>query len=117
MKVQRKLCEDYQLFSKHKLEMPTTVRDASLTTARRRQLALFGWRTADQYSSNPQTWKREQPPSNGARGVGPSGIIPLNAFLGANLVGQVNQPSGTTCQCSTPNAITLQGYVKQEPGC
>ena len=99
--------------------MSTTVRDASLTTARRRQLALFAWRTADQYSYNPQTQIREQAPSQGNRGTGPTGDVPLNASIGAKLVGQAwpNQPSGNTCPCAVPNAVTLQGYVKQEPGC
>jgi len=99
--------------------MSTTVRDASLTTARRRQLALWSWRNADQYSYNPQTQKREQAPSNGARATGPSAEVPLDASIGARLVGQAwpNQPSGNTCPCATPNAVILQGYVKQEPGC
>lgn len=99
--------------------MASTVRDASLTTARRRQLALYAWRNSNQYSYNPQTQNSEQAPSHGNRGTGPTGEVPIDASLGARLVGQAfpNRPSGNTCPCATPNAVTLQGYVKQEPGC
>jgi hypothetical protein len=95
--------------------MPTTVRDASLTTARRRQLTLFSWRNADQYSYNPQTQKTEQAPSGGNKGTGPSAEVSLDAFIGAQLIGQKVQPVNGVCGCSSE--VTLQGYVRQEPGC
>lgn len=94
--------------------MPPTVRDASLTTARRRQLALFAWRNADQFSYNPQSQNSEQAPSNGWRGTGPTRDVPLAAYVGAQLVGQSVQPVNGVCGCSS--AVTLQGFVKQEPG-
>lgn len=95
--------------------MSLAIRDASLTTARRRQLAIFSWRQADQYSANPQTWKSEQAPSHGYRGDGPSSDVQLAAVVGAALVGQSSQPSNNSCACSTK--VTLQGFVKQSPGC
>lgn len=97
--------------------MPTTVTDASLTTARRRQLALYSWRAADQYSYNPQTLKREQGPAQGSKGTGPTRDASLGAALGAALVGQATQPTSESCNCSTPNLVTLQGFVKQTPAC
>ena len=90
--------------------MSTTIRDASLTTARRRQLALFGWRQIDQYPQNPQTAKAEQAPSSGNKGTGPSASIPLEVKVGAILVGQ----SGS-CVCN--NNVSLAGYAKVSPGC
>jgi len=92
--------------------MPSTVTDASLTTARRRQLALFAWRNADKLSQSIRT---EQVGSRGYRSTGPSEDIPLQAYLGAQLVGQKVQPSGGECGCSS--AVTLQGFVRQSPGC
>ena len=101
--------------------MPTTNFDASLTTARRRQLANYGWRLNDQYSYNPQTLNPEQAPSHGSRGTGPSSEVPLSAMLGAMLAGQPNanvNPSATaTCNttggCSA--SVTLQGFVRKSP--
>ena len=103
--------------------MPTTDFSASLTTARRRQLALYGWRLNDQYSYNPQSKIAEQAPSSGSRGTGPSSEVPLGAKLGAYLAGQpnVNVNPGTinTTTCPTsgnPSAtITLQGFVRNSP--
>lgn len=93
--------------------MSTTNRDASLTTARRRQLALVGWRRADNYGSGgaPTTVKSEQTPSNGNQGVGPSGIVATEVYLGAQLIGQAN----AGCNCSS--SVTLQGYSKNSPAC
>ena len=85
--------------------MSTTNRDASLTTARRRQLALFGWRT-----NGGTGLKSEQAATNGRQGVGPTGDVPVAVRLGAQLAGQ----SGV-CECSP--AITLQGYDKHAPVC
>ena len=90
--------------------MPTTITDASLTTARRRQLTLFGWRKLDQYPENPQTKKTEQAPSRGFKATGPTSDVPLNAYVGAQVAGQ----SGA---CACTSAVTLQGYVKSSPGC
>jgi hypothetical protein len=86
--------------------MPVTVSDASLTTARRRQLTLFSWR-------NAQTVKSEQAPSNGWRNTGPTMDVPVAAYVGAQLVGQSVQPVDGVCGCSS--AVTLQGFVKQSP--
>jgi hypothetical protein len=85
--------------------MGVTIRDASLTTARRRQLALYTWRSA-----NPQSVRPEQADSKGFNGAGPTAEVPLNVYVGAQLIGQ---STGGVCACSS--AITLQGYDKKSP--
>jgi hypothetical protein len=91
--------------------MSVTNTSASLTTYRRRQLALYGWRQADNYSGGaPVTNKQEQAPSYGYQAAGPMAGVPLNAYIGAQLAGQTN---GGVCGCSS--STTLQGYVKQAP--
>jgi hypothetical protein len=91
--------------------MPTAIRDASLTTARRRQLATFVWRQADESS---QSVVSEQRPSNGFRGYGPTGQVPVDVKLGAALIGQQVGADGT-CACNTQ--FTFAGYDKKSPGC
>ena len=98
--------------------MSTTNRDSSLITARRRQLALYTWRSADQYPSNPQSQRAEQAPSHGWKGTGPTSDVPLAALQGALLVGQApgaTAPANGICGCSAN--VTLQGYSKNSPGC
>jgi hypothetical protein len=103
--------------------MPTTNFDASLTTARRRQLANYGWRLNDQYSYNPQTLNPEQAPSHGSRGTGPSAEVLLSVYQGAILAGQpnvnVNPSSTVTAPCTQsgncPATVTLQGFVRNSP--
>jgi hypothetical protein len=91
--------------------MPTTNFDASLTTARRRQLSLYGWRKTTNYPDAGLTnIKKEQAYGNGFKDSGPTAEVPLNVKVGAGLVGQ----SGA-CECST--AVTLAGYRKISPGC
>jgi hypothetical protein len=85
--------------------MSTTIRDASLTTARRRQLALYGWRNSQAATSV----KREQAFSGSPAG-GPTAEVPLERFVGAQLVGQ----TAGSCACSP--AVTLAGYSKNSPG-
>ena len=92
--------------------MGVTNRDASLTTERRRQLALYSWRAANQYPQNPQSIRPEQATSKGFNNAGPSGEVAPNAYLGAQLIGQT---AGGACACS--GAVTLQGYDKKSPGC
>lgn len=94
--------------------MSTANRDASLTTARRRQLATFVWRKTDQYPENPQTIVGEQRPSYGNKGLGPSGQVPLDAKLGGALIGQQVGADGA-CGCNTN--FTIAGYDKKAPGC
>jgi hypothetical protein len=75
--------------------MGVTVRDASLTTARRRYLTQI-------YAKR-----------NGDGGAGQAGdnsqSINLGAILGGQLIGQTS----ATCAC-TPD-VTLQGYDKKSP--
>jgi hypothetical protein len=94
--------------------MPTANRDASLTTARRRQLATFVWRKSDQYPENPQSVVAEQRPSYGFKGLGPTGQVPLDASLGGALIGQ-QVGANNTCACNT--AFSFAGYDKKSPGC
>lgn len=94
--------------------MPTTNLDASLSTYRRRNLALFTWRFADGYPAGPfQSIRPEQASGNGFRQSGPSAFIPLEVKLGAQLTGQLQAQPNTTCQCN--GLVTLQGYVKNSP--
>jgi hypothetical protein len=93
--------------------MSTTIRDASLTTARRRYIANYGWRQSVGLYSNPTTAKSEQQYSN-AQGCGPSGDVNISVTLGAQLIGQTLG----ACNCSTgvgPNP-TLAGFTKSEGG-
>jgi len=83
--------------------MSTTVRDSSLTTARRRQLALYGFRVSDTASINAIS---EQAPSSGWRGTGPSADVVTAVTLGGYLVGQ----SAASCVCDS--SVTLAGYSK-----
>lgn len=92
--------------------MGVTNTSASLTTYRRRQIALYAWRNNDQYSYNPQTRKAEQAPSHGSQGTGPSRGVSLNALVGAQLVGQTASPADP---CGCDSNTTYQGYVKQAP--
>ncbi len=93
--------------------MSTANRDASLTTARRRQLATFVWRKTEQYPENPLTVVGEQRPSYGFKGLGPTAQVPLDAKLGAALIGQQAGANGT-CECNAD--FTFRGYDKRSPG-
>lgn len=93
--------------------MPTTVTDASLTTARRRQLTLFSWRNGQQYSYNPRTQKNEQAASGGSKGTGPTLDVVVAAKVGGALIGQEAPSNSQQCPCDS--SVTLQGYVKQSP--
>ena len=83
--------------------MSTTIRDASLTTARRRQIALYGWR----YGQS-ETVKAEQAPSN-SQGTGPTADVPLGVRLGAQVMGQ----TPGACPCGV---ALLAGYSKNSSG-
>jgi hypothetical protein len=93
--------------------MSTTIRDASLTTARRRYIANYGWRQSVGLYADPTTVKHEQAQTT-AKGDGPSGDVNISVKLGAMLIGQ----TVGACNCSTgvgPNP-TLQGFDKGEGG-
>jgi hypothetical protein len=83
--------------------MSTTVRDASLTTARRRQIALYGYSVANGNLALPGP---EQAPSYGNKGTGPSADVVTGITVGGFLVGQ----SSATCVCDS--SVTLAGYAK-----
>ena len=85
--------------------MSTTIRDASLTTSRRRQLALYA-------SRNVESMIVEQAPSMGNQGTGPSAEVPTNVRLGALLIAQT---AVGACGCSP--LTTVQGYDKKSPAC
>jgi hypothetical protein len=82
--------------------MGVTNRDASLTTTRRKQLALYAWRSSNQYSQNPQSVYPETSNRSAAD-------VNVGAYLGGQLVGQ----TAGACPCSP--AVTLQGYDKKSP--
>jgi hypothetical protein len=90
--------------------MSSTNRDASVTTMRRGQLALFTWRKDNNYPQNATGTRPEQTASS--MNLGPNAAVPVQAYLGAQLIGQT-APS-QNCACST--AVTLQGYDKKSPG-
>ena len=87
--------------------MSTTVRDASLTTARRRQIALYGWRHGVGLYANPTTVKFEQAQSN-SQGNGPSSEVNLAVIQGAQLQGQ----TPGACPCGP---ASLAGDAKVSP--
>lgn len=92
--------------------MSTTIRDASLTTARRRYIANYGWRKSVGLYENPTTVKTEQLYSN-SQGGGPSGDVKISVLLGAQLIGQ----TAGACACNGGSATpTLQGFDKSEGG-
>ena len=93
--------------------MSSTIRDASLTTSRRRQLALYAWRNENQFPQNPQSIYPEQSAGNGAKQSGPESGVGVQAFVGAQLAGQAVGGVGS-CGCSP--AVSLQGYSKNSPG-
>ena len=95
--------------------MSSTNFDASLTTARRRQLALYAWRKEEQYPQNPRSLHTEQRPSYGSRGVGSTMDVPVNAYVGAQLVGQAPSTNPSS-ECGCSSGVTLQGDVKNAPG-
>jgi hypothetical protein len=99
--------------------MPTTVFDASLTTARRKQLSLLAWRISDNYPSNPIGVMAEQAPSHGFRGTGPSAEVPLDVKQGAILAAQPNKnvyPNAVAaCPTNCAAGVTLQGFVRNSP--
>lgn len=88
----------------------STNRDASNTTLRRGQLALYTWRQSYNYPEATTTVWPEQ--ATNSMNLGPSATVPVQAYVGAQLVGQTN---GGECGCST--AVTLQGYDKKSPAC
>ena len=91
--------------------MSCSIRDASLTTARRRQLALYAWRKGESYPENPQSLNKEQRASYGFRQVGSTGDVPVEAYVGAQLVGQARPVAGqTSCGCNTN--VTLNGDTR-----
>ena len=85
--------------------MSTTIRDASLTTARRRQITLYGWRRGVGLYADPTTVKEEQAYSN-SQGNGPSSDIALSVYIGAQVIGQ------TPGACPDCAGATTAGYTK-----
>lgn len=89
--------------------MSVAIRDASLTTARRRYIANYGWRQSVGLYAGPTTVKTEQQYTT-SQGNGPSGDVNISVLLGAQLIGQ----TVGACNCASgagPNP-TLMGFVK-----
>ena len=76
--------------------MGVTITDASLSTARRRQLCLYAWRTGTGYPTNPSQFgaKKEQAYGNGFKASGPSAEVPLNVKVGCLVSAQNNGLAG-----------------------
>jgi hypothetical protein len=92
--------------------MSNTIRDASLTTARRRQIANYGWRNGVGLYGNPSTVKKEQAYAS-SKGDGPSSDVRLSVLVGAQVIGQTKD----ACACSATSVPpTLQGFNKSEGG-
>lgn len=72
----------------------TTIRDASLSTSRRRQLALY-------------TFRGQNVPPRPEQVGGPTSAVPLAVYVGAQLIGQ---QTGGSCACTS--AVTLQGFSR-----
>jgi hypothetical protein len=91
--------------------MSSTNRDASVTTRNRGALTTFFWRQQNNYPGNALPGKPEQQRNSAFEG--PTATVPLEARVGAQLVGQQIPAAGCAC---TPN-VTAQGYDKKAPGC
>jgi hypothetical protein len=89
--------------------MSSTNRDASNTTMRRGQLALYTFRQNN--VSNGAPLYPEQ--SANSMNLGPNASVAAQVYVGAQLIGQTNATSG--CACTT--SVTLQGYDKKSPAC
>jgi hypothetical protein len=85
--------------------MSSTNRDASNTTMRRGQLALYTFR-----QSNTAVYPEQ---SANSMNLGPNAAVPSQVYVGAQLLGQTN--GGNNCACTT--SVTLQGYDKKSPAC
>ncbi len=93
--------------------MGTANRDASETSRRRAQLALYGFRREVNYPQNALPGRPEQPRTSGFEG--PSSTVPVWAYLGAQLVGRQGvAASGGDCGC--PASLQTQLYDKRAPG-
>lgn len=88
--------------------MSTTVFDASLSTARRRQLALYTWRVNNIVPGSDK-YAPEQP------GVqsGPRSSVPVDVTQGARLIGQQIGQNHGNCTCGSD--VTLAGDVRKAP--
>lgn len=82
----------------------STNRDASNTTARRGQIALYAWR-----QSKPATSVFPEQTAT-SMNLGPTAEVPNQYYVGAQLIGQTNDG---VCGCTTN--FTLQGYDKKSP--
>ena len=98
--------------------MSTTNFSASLTTARRRQLTIYGWTKNDNYPVNPVSLFPFQREAFGSKGNGPTAENVQAAVQGAILTGQPNKnvfPNGQTGCPNSCTGVTLQGFVRNTP--
>ena len=83
--------------------MSVSNRDASLTSLKRKQKALHGWRVSTGYSGAPTTSKfiQEQGITTGGQGTGPSAGVSVDAKIGAGLccgIPERGNPGGHVCR-------------------
>ncbi len=82
--------------------MSSTNRDASNTTARRGQIALWTFR-----QGNTAVYPEQSAMS---MNQGPTASVPAQVYVGAQLIGQTNNG-----QCGCTSTFTYQGYDKKSP--
>jgi hypothetical protein len=98
--------------------MSTTNFSASLTTARKRQLTIYGWTQNDNYPVNPISLFPFQREAFGSKGNGPTAENVQAAVQGAILTGQpnVNVFPNEVARCPVNcTGVTLQGFVRNTP--
>jgi len=81
--------------------MSVSNRDASLTTLKRKQKTLYGWRVSTGYSGAPTTRLLEQGVVTGGQGTGPSAGVSVDAKIGAGLccdIPERGNPGGNVCR-------------------
>jgi hypothetical protein len=86
--------------------MSTTNRDASNTTARRGQIALWTFRQNNVTNGVPIYPEQSAMSMN----QGPTASVPAQVYVGAQLIGQTNNG-----QCGCTSDFTYQGYDKKSP--
>jgi hypothetical protein len=98
--------------------MSTTNFSASLTTARKRQLTIYGWTLNNNYPVDPISLFPFQREAFGQKGNGPTAENYQAAVQGAILTGQpnVNVFPNEMARCPLSCAgVTLQGFVRNTP--
>ena len=89
--------------------MGTANRDASVTTTRRKQIALYGYRLSTNYPNGINGFQRPEQPVT----TGTTGSVPVDAYIGAQVLGASTLAGACAC---TASAGTV-AFDKKAPGC